>query len=66
MTKKEKMFKLIASAVKDLQKRGGISEDAATGKILSGLRACADESVMDLTLLPLLLQSIVEMELDLI
>jgi hypothetical protein len=66
MTRKEKMFELIATAVKDLEKRGGVTEDIATGKVLDGLKASPKEMVMDLDVLPLLLLTIIDLELGLI
>ena len=60
--KKEKMFVLIATAVKKLQSRAGISEDLATLTILGFLRTFPDDVVMDLDVLPMLLDAIVDLE----
>jgi len=60
--KKEKMFVLIATAVKKLQSRAGISEDQATLTILGFLRTFPDETVMDLDVLPMLLDAIIDLE----
>ena len=60
--KKEKMFVLIATAVKKLQSRAGISEDQATLTILGFLRTFPDDVVMDLDVLPMLLDAIVDLE----
>ena len=60
--KKEKMFVLIATAVKKLQSRAGISEDQATLTILGFLRTMPQDSVMDLDLLPMLLDAIIDLE----
>ena len=61
-TKREKMFALIATAVKKLQRQAGISEDQATSTILGFLCTLPQESVMDLEMLPMLLDSIVDLE----
>jgi hypothetical protein len=60
--KKEKMFVLIATAVKKLQSRAGISEDQATLTILGFLRTFPDDVVMDLDVLPMLLDAIIDLE----
>ena len=60
--KKEKMFVLIATAVKKLQSRAGISEDQATMTILGFLRTFPDDVVMDLDVLPMLLDAIIDLE----
>ena len=60
--KKEKMFVLIATAVKKLQSRAGISEDLATLTILGFLRTFPDDVVMDLDVLPMLLDAIIDLE----
>ena len=61
-TRKNKMFVLIAAAVKKLQKHAGISEDQATLTIIGFLRTFPRETVMDLDVLPTLLDAIVELE----
>lgn len=53
------MFVLIATAVKKLQREAGISEDAATILIIAGLKSFSDEAVMDLDLLPRILDGII-------
>ena len=63
MTKREKMFQIIGRAVVTLKVKGNMSEDAATTIILDGMKALPAESVMDLFLLPTLLESIIELEL---
>ena len=60
--KREKMFVLIAGAVKKLQSRAGVSEDQATETILGFLRTFPAESVMDLEVLSMLLDAIVDLE----
>ena len=60
MTKKQ-MFVLIATAVKKLQREAGVTENVATGLILEGMRSFPDELVMNMDLLPSILQSIIEM-----
>jgi hypothetical protein len=60
--KKAKMFVLIATAVKKLQSRAGISEDQATLTILGFLRTFPDDVVMDLDVLPMLLDAIIDLE----
>ena len=59
---KETMFKLIVQAVKELQKKSNISEDAATDKILDGMRAMPIGSVGDKDLFVLMLKSVIELE----
>jgi hypothetical protein len=59
--KKEKMFVLIATAVKKLQREAGISEDDATTIILMGLRSFPDNLVMDPIALPSILEEIISM-----
>jgi hypothetical protein len=66
MTKREKMFQIIGRAVVTLKVKGNMSEDAATTIILDGMKALPAESVMDLALLPTLLESIIELELSFI
>ena len=61
-TKKEKMFVLIATAVKKLQRQTGVSADQATSTILGFLRTLPQKTVMDLEMLPMLLDSIVDLE----
>jgi len=58
----ELMFKLIVQAVKELQKKSNISEDAATDKILDGMRAMPIGSVGDKDLFVLMLKSVIELE----
>jgi hypothetical protein len=62
--KKEKMFVLIATAVKKLQREAGISEDAATILIVSGLKGFPADLVMNLNLLPGILNGIVIMNTE--
>ena len=57
--KREKMFVLIGTAVKKLQREAGISEDDATTIILSGLRGFPDNLVKDPLGLPIILESII-------
>jgi hypothetical protein len=57
--KREKMFVLIATAVKKLQREAGISEDAATILIIAGLRGFPDNLVMNMDLLPGILNGII-------
>ncbi len=64
MTKREKMFQIIGRAVVTLKVKGNMSEDAATTIILNGVKALPAESVMNLSLLPMLLESIIELELN--
>jgi len=61
-TKREKMFVLIATAIKKLQKQAGISEDQASHTVIDYLRAFPRESVMDLDVLSMLLAAIVDLE----
>lgn len=53
------MFVLIATAVKKLQREAGISEDAATILIIAGLRGFPDNLVMNMDLLPGILNGII-------
>ena len=62
--KKEKMFVLIATAVKQLQREAGISEDAATILIVAGLKGFPASSVMNLNLLPGILEGIIIMNTE--
>ena len=62
--KKEKMFVLIATAVKQLQREAGISEDAATILIVAGLKGFPADSVMNLNLLPGILEGIIIMNTE--
>jgi hypothetical protein len=57
--KREKMFVLIGTAVKKLQREAGISEDDATTIILTGLRGFPDYLVMDPMGLPSILEAII-------
>ena len=66
MTKREKMFHIIGRAVVTLKVKGNMSEDDATTCILNGLKSCPADSVMDLFLLPTLLEAIIELELSFI
>ena len=59
---KEKMFALITKAVKVLQKKSGMSEDAATDRVLDGMRAMPVGSVMDEKLFRAMLSAVVELE----
>jgi hypothetical protein len=59
--RKKEMFVLIGTAVKKLQREASVTEDVATGLILEGLKSMPDELVMDLDLLPSILQGIIEM-----
>jgi len=59
---KETMFALITKAVKVLQKKSGISEDAATDRVLDGMRAMPIGSVMDEKLFRAMLSAVVELE----
>jgi hypothetical protein len=61
-TKREKMFVLIATAIKKLQKQAGISEDQASQTVIGFLRTFPAESVMDLDVLSMLLDAIVDLE----
>jgi len=64
MNKREKMFSMIQGAIMKL-KKVGFSEDAATDAVLDGLNSMPAASVTDLDLLPLILEAIVELEMDL-
>jgi hypothetical protein len=59
---KETMFALITKAVKVLQKKSGMSEDAATDRVLDGMRAMPVGSVMDEKLFRAMLSAVVELE----
>ena len=64
MTKREKMFQIIGRAVVTLKVKGNMSEDDAATIILNNVKTLPAASVMDLALLPILLESIIELELN--
>jgi len=61
MNKKQKMFNLIARAVHEL-KELGLDEDSAVTSILVGLKSCDAADVMNLSILPVLLETLVELK----
>ena len=62
--KREKMFVLIGTAVKKLQREAGISEDAATILIIAGLKSFPDDLVMNMDLLPGILNGIIRVNTE--
>jgi hypothetical protein len=62
--RKKEMFVLIATAVKKLQREAGISEDAATILIIAGLKSFPDDLVMNMDLLPGILNGIIRVNTE--